>query len=59
MRALCEHWPVLAPAPCVSLCSGPWGKKRGRVRPGGRDGRDEVLELPWIDPLVALKQGSP
>ena len=27
MPALCEHWPVLAPAPCVSLCSGP---TRGR-----------------------------
>ena len=35
------------------------GKQGGRVRPDGRDGCDEVLELPWIDPLATLRQGSP
>ena len=45
---------------CVSVSAqGQCGKQGGRVRSGGRDGRDEVLELPWIDPLVALRQGSP
>ena len=54
MQALCEPWPVLGTCPaCQSLL---WAM---REEPGGRDGRDEVLELPWIDPLVALRQGSP
>ena len=60
MRALCEHWPVLAPVLCASLCSGPTGGRReAESEPGSRDGCDEVLELPWIDPLVDLRQGSP
>ena len=56
--ALREHWPVLAPALCQSLLWASAGSGE-QNQTGGRGGRDEVLELQWTDPLVALRQGSP